>query len=214
MNSGGTLVVNLATGAVGTLTARLLGALLAYEVYRASAARARLPENRRRPCMVVIDEPRVLVGLPVPLDVLFEQARGHKVGLTIAAQSLSQLPEGVARAITTNVGTVAAFRQNPDDASFLARYFTGAQAADLQGLDSFELMVRMGLGDGKVSRPLTLTTEKPEPATTDPRAITKAYVERVGMTAAQVDTEGGIDLAAPGHSPVSGPIGKRRRSQS
>lgn len=212
MNSGGTLVVNLATGAVGTLAARLLGALVTYEVYRASASRARIPESRRRACMVVIDEPRALVGLPVPLDVLFEQARGHKVGLTIATQSLSQLPEGLGRAITSNVGTIGVFRQNADDATFLARYFAGMKAGDLEGLEQYELMLRLGLGNGRIARPLTLTTTEPTKPERDPRALTKKYAERVGMTAAQVDAAGGIATDPPSQSNAA-PVGRKRRSQ-
>jgi hypothetical protein len=215
MNSGGTLVVNLATGAIGTLAARLVGALITYEVYRATAARSRLSVNQRWPSMVVIDEPRALVGLPVPLDVLFEQARGHNVGLTIATQSLSQLPDGLGRAITSNVGTIGAFRQNADDATLLAKYFDRVSSDDLQGLEAFELLLRMGLGNGRVARPLTLSTEAPTKPVRRADSLTRDYAARVGQTADDVDAAVGLRMDASSSVPPAGEdFGRRRRSGS
>lgn len=209
MNEGGVLVVNLASGAVGTLASRLLGALVLYEVYRVSAARSRIPASKRHPAMVVIDEPRTLVGLPVPLDVLFEQARGHAVGMTIAAQSVSQLPLGVSQAMMSNVATIAAFRQNADDATLLAKFLGGVSPIDLQGLEAFELMVRMGLGNGRVSSPLTLATNPPPNAVRWSNTLTRAYVERHGRLPEEVDQE----LSRRHHqSPEDdSPIGRVRR---
>lgn len=211
VNGGGTLIVNLATGAIGSLASRLLGAIVVYEIYRVAAGRSRLPASKRPPAMVVIDEPRALSGLPVPLDVLFEQARGHGVGLTIAAQSISQLPDGVAQAVMSNVATIGAFRQNADDASVLARYLGGLAASDLQGLEAFELMLRLGLGNGRVSTPLTLTTSPLGQPLRRASSVTRAYVERVGQQPADVDR-----ALAERHRFGSGsdlPVGRVRRAE-
>lgn len=91
IDRGRVLIVNLASGTAGAPAARLLGALVVYELAKATLGRASVAPHARRPAMVYIDEPQILGYLPVPLDTLLEQARGFGVGLTVAAQSVAQL---------------------------------------------------------------------------------------------------------------------------
>lgn len=187
MRRGQVVIVNLATGAVGAPAARLLGALVVHALYVATQARARIVPGQRRPFLVFIDEPQTLTALPVPLDLLLEQARGLGVGLTISAQSVGQLPKAVSRAVLTNAATLVAFRQNADDARLLARELDGVSPEDLQALGRFEVTARIGLGDGAVSPPVTGLTFPPDARTSDPEAIRTASAVRYGMEPAAVD---------------------------
>lgn len=209
MRRGQVVVVNLATGTIGAPAARLLGALVVHALYVATQARARIAPGKRRPFLVFIDEPQTLNALPVPLDLLLEQARGLGVGLTISVQSVSQLPKAVSRAALTNAATLVAFRQNADDARLLARELDGVSPDDLQALGQFEVTARIGLGDGAVSAPVTGLTFPPDPPTSDPEAIRKNSAARYGMEPAAVDAA----LFAR-HEPMSNdaPIGRTGRT--
>ena len=119
------VVVSLAPARVGAPASRLIGALTVFALFQAVQGRAGLSERSRRPSMVYIDEPRALGDLPMPLDALLEQARGLGVGVTLAPQSMAQLPKSVREAALTNVATRVVFRQHADDARLLARDLPG-----------------------------------------------------------------------------------------
>lgn len=209
MRSGQILVVSLAPGRIGAPAAQLLGALVLHALYVATQARARIAPGRRRPFYAFVDEPRVLAHLPVPLDTLLEQARGLGVGTTLAVQSLAQLPKAASRAALTNAATLAAFRQNADDARLLARELDGVSAEDLQALAQFEVVARIGLGNGAVAPPATGVTYPPSEPTSDPAAVRKASADRYGMEPAAVDA---ALFARHEQSADEVPIGRRGRT--
>ena len=134
---GRVVVVSLSPGLIGSPASRLLAALVINELFQSVQARSQVPAEKRRPFYVYVDEPKVFTDIPVPLDSLFELARGLGVGLTLAAQSLTQLPTDLAQAALTNAATLVAFRQNADDAKLLARELPGVSAEELQALGRF-----------------------------------------------------------------------------
>jgi len=184
---GRVVVVSLSPGVIGAPASRLLAALVIHELVLGVQARAELPAARRRPFYVYVDEPKVFADVNVPIDSLFELARGLGVGLTLSAQSLTQLPEGLARAALTNAATLVAFRQNHDDAKLLARELPGVSAEELQALGRFEVAARLGLGPGDVSPPVTGRTLPPPTPVSDPDEVRRESAERFGMPPAEVD---------------------------
>lgn len=183
------VIVALSAGRIGSPAARLIGALVIHELFQAVQARAALSPRARQPFFAYIDEPKVLGDLPVPLDSLFELARGLGVGLTLGAQSLMQLPKVVSQAALTNAATIVAFKQAADDAGLLARELSGLTAEELQGLGRFEVAVRLGLGPGDVAPVATGVTLPLPRATSDPDAIRRLSAERYGRTIADIDRE-------------------------
>jgi hypothetical protein len=214
--TGKIVVVSLSAGRIGVPASRLLGALVIHELFQAVQARTALAPARRRPFFAYVDEPKVLADMPVPLDSMFELARGLGVGLTLGAQSLTQLPQAVQRAALTNAATIIAFKQAADDAVLLARELLELNAEELQGLGRFEIAARLGLGPGDTAPVATgVTLPLSEPAS-DPRAIRRASAERYGVPLAAVDEalrrrHGLGGRTAPGASP-DGPVGRVRRS--
>src|SRR4029077_1893217 len=95
MREGRIVVVRLSPGRLCVPTAQLLGALVIYEAYQAVMARQQLEADARRPVGVYVDEPAVMGLSGVPLDALYELARGMGVGITTATQGLYQLPPKV-----------------------------------------------------------------------------------------------------------------------
>lgn len=214
---GQVVIVSLSPGSIGAPASRLLGALVMHELAASIQARARIPVGQRRPFYVLVDEPKVFTDISLPLDSLFELARGLGVGLTLAAQSLAQLPDELARAALTNAATLVAFRQNHDDARLLAHELPGVTPGQLQALGRFEIAARIGLGPGDVSPPVTgRTLASPEPIS-DPDEVRRLSAERYGRRPDDVDValaeRHGLDeQSAVGADAV--PLRRRRRSES
>lgn len=208
------VVVALSAGKIGTPAARLIGALVVHELFQAVQARASLARDRRRPFFAYIDEPAVLGDMPVPLDSLFELARGLGVGLHLGVQSLTQLPKEVMQAALTNAATIVAFKQAADDAQIMARELVSLRAEELQGLGRFGVAVRLGLGPGELAPVATGVTLPLTEPTGDPDAVRRASAERYGRTLASVDQalqqrHGLRTAAAP--APTDTPVGRLRR---
>jgi hypothetical protein len=217
IKKGKIVVVSLSPGRIGAPAARLLGALVCFQFFGAIQARSAIPPQRRKPFLAYIDEPKVLGDIPVPIDSMFELARGLGVGLTLAAQSTAQLPTQVRNAALTNAATLVCFRQNhSDDAELLARHLSGVSAEGLLNLGTFEIIARIGLGPGEVSSVVSGRTLPPLPETIDPARVRRFSAERYGRDLAEVDRalaeRHGQAHNSEARAPASeAPIGKRRR---
>lgn len=184
---GKIVVVSLSPAQVGAAASRLIGAVLVFALFQAVQRRGPLAESARPPFMVYIDEPKALGDLPMPIDALLEQARGLGVGVTIAPQSLAQLPKGLREAVLTNAASRIVFRQNADDARLLAKDLAGVSPEDLQDLAAYEVMARIGVGPGDMVAPVTIRTAPLSGATSDTRAIRMASDAAYGQTVDEVD---------------------------
>ncbi len=187
LDQGRVVIVSLSPGVIGAPASRLLAALVLHDLVLAVQARAQLPAAKRHPFLTYVDEPKVFADVGVPIDSLFELARGLGVGMTLSAQSMTQLPEGLSRAALTNSASLIAFRQNADDAKLLARELPGVAAEELQALGRFEVAARIGLGPGDVSLPVTGRTLPPPEPLSDPEEVRKESAARYGMEPAEVD---------------------------
>jgi hypothetical protein len=212
LRTGKVVVVSVAPGRMGTPAARLLGALVVYQFLTAIQARSALSPSKRTPFMAYIDEPKVLGDIPVPLDSIFELARGLGVGLTLAAQSVMQLPTPVRNAALTNAATLIAFRQNhDDDAALLARHLSGINDEALLNLGPFELVARVGLGPGETANTVSGRSLRPPATITDPAKVRRGSAALYGCDPGAVNqalherhrNDDGDDAA---------PVGRRRRT--
>jgi hypothetical protein len=218
LEQGRVVIVSLSPGVIGAPASRLLAALVLHDLVLAVQARAQLPAAKRRPFLVYVDEPKVFADVNVPIDSLFELARGLGVGMTLSAQSLTQLPEGLARAALTNAATLVAFRQNADDAKLLARELPGVTAEELQALGRFEIAARIGLGPGDVSAPVTGRTLPPAEPLSDPEEVRQESATRYGMEPDEVDaallTRHGLNHQTAAVDVDEAPLKRRKRRAS
>ena len=216
LRHGRVVLVSVSPGQLGGPASRLLGALVLHAFFSAVQARTAIPPAKRTPFALVIDEPRVLADIPVPLDGLLERARGNAVGVTIATQSLSTLPNTVKSAALTNSATLLALRQTADDAELLARQLPGVTAEGLQGLGAFEFIARIGLGAGEVSAPVSGRTLPPPAATSDPEQVRRLAAERYGADPTLVDQALAERHGHPGNAADAigeVPVGRKRRTR-
>lgn len=204
------IVVSLPPGVIGQPSAQLLGALVIFEVWQAVMARQSVRPAERGHIALFMDEPAVLGSLPIPLDTLLETARGMNCGITMAAQSLRQLPERVSRAALTNAATIATFRPSQADASLIARELPGLTADQLQRLDRFTIALRLGLASGTVAPVCTARTLPLQSPVCDPSEIRRLSAAQYGTHPDDVDKQLRVRLGGmkTGDLPAATPIGE------
>jgi hypothetical protein len=208
---GKVLIVPLSPGLLGEEASALLGALVVAELWHATTARAGVAKEQRRPVMAVIDEWQRLVHLPTPMASVLAEARGLGLGLTLAHQSLSQLPEQVREAVMSNARSRIAFQLPASDARLIARDLGGILTADdLQGLGPYEVMAQV-FADGATQVPATARTLPMGPATSGSAAIRRVSALRYGVAAS--DVEAAIRTRQTSGK-QSGPIGRRPKPTS
>ncbi|MEV6446362.1 type IV secretory system conjugative DNA transfer family protein [Amycolatopsis sp. NPDC051716] len=181
-----TVLVNLAKGELGTETGNLLGALVISELWKATVGRIKVSPEKRRPCFAYVDEAQDIVRLPLAIADMLAQARGFKVGFTLANQYIAQLPETVRAAVLGTVRTQIAFAVEHEDAQLLEKRFGPLTADDLTGLAAFEFAMRPCV-DARTLAPVTGTSLPLSEPLTDAAAVATQSRQRHGMTRADVE---------------------------
>jgi hypothetical protein len=159
MDEGKIFVANLAKGKIGEDNCSLLGAMLVTQIQLAALSRANIPENKRRPFYLYVDEVHNFLTLSFA-DILSE-ARKYGLNLTLSHQYIEQLDEKIRAAIFGNVGTIISFRIGAEDARYLAREFYPVfEEADLVNLANYHIYLKL-LINGVTSRPFSAVTFGP-----------------------------------------------------
>lgn len=135
MDSGETLIVNLAKGRIGADVSNVLGGLITTSLMHAAFSRHGLPEAARRPFFLYVDEFHNLTTKT--FAGLLSEARKYGLGLILAHQHLSQTDVEVRDAILGNVGTMLVFRVGANDAPLFERLLPPFSAADFQSQPNY-----------------------------------------------------------------------------
>lgn len=191
LDGGTALLCNLSQGELGMDNSRLLGGAVASRVIQAAMARAGIPEEKRRPAVLIADEFHVYVGPAFPQALA--QVRKYRLGLVLACQNLAQLEElpGM-RTAFLSAGTLCVFKCAAEDGSTLSREFTGFfEAADLVRLDPHQVAVRVAQEHETI--PFSgETIPLEEAAAPDPAGaeeIRRSSREKYGRRAEEVEAE-------------------------
>jgi hypothetical protein len=159
MDEGKILVVNLAKGKIGEDNSSLLGAMIVTKIQLAALSRSDLPENKREPFYLYVDEIHNFLTLSFA-DILSE-ARKYGLNLILAHQYIEQLDEKIRAAIFGNVGTIISFRVGAEDARYLAKEFSPVfNETDLTNLANFHIYLKLMI-DGVTSEPFSAITLPP-----------------------------------------------------
>ncbi len=159
LDDGRILLVNLSKGRLGEDASGLLGSLLITCLQLAAMSRADIPEDRRRPFFLYVDEFQNFAT--ESFATILSESRKYRLGLTLAHQYLDQLDDATRSAVFGNVGSMITFQVGADDAEAIAEQLgADAQSADLLQLPKHTALIRL-LIDGMPSRPFTMRTLPP-----------------------------------------------------
>lgn len=201
-------LVSLPSAVLGGGTARLLAGLIVAQLWAAIRRRAVLPPAQRRLVTLHLDEVGDLLELPTGLPEMLAQARSLGVGVTLAAQHPDQLPPDVRAAVASNARTKLTFQASAQAARFLAPEFPGLAAADLQGLEPFEVAVAVAVGP-TTAPPATGTTLPLSPPTGRSAAVRAWSRQQHGRDRSEI--EAALRARRTPTAPDS-PIGRKRRA--
>ena len=127
------LLVNLSKGLLGDYNSALIGHIVFSRLWSAALERASIPAHERREFFIYIDEFQNMTTDSLP--AVLSEARKFRVGLTLANQFFSQVPELTREAIMGNVGSRITFRLGPKDAEPFAHWLgPDVDSHDLTGL--------------------------------------------------------------------------------
>jgi hypothetical protein len=159
MDQGKVLLINLAKGKIGDDSSNLLGGLFVTSMGLAAYSRADMPEEKRRPFFIYIDEFQNFTTLSIAN--MLSELRKFRVGMVLAHQYLHQLDPAIRHAVLGNAGTLISFRLGPEDAAMIAREFAPVfEPLDLMNLPNHDIYIKLMI-DGTPSPPFSATTLPP-----------------------------------------------------
>ena len=136
MDEGKIIVVNLSEGAITSDVANFLGSLILSRVYLAGMSRESVPEDKRKPFYVYIDEAYRFVSDSIR-DIL-QSLRKYRVYMTLASQYLGQYKKEIAESIPHLCDAIIAFSAGEDTAKQLQEFYKPSlNYSDLTHLPKF-----------------------------------------------------------------------------
>lgn len=157
------LLVNLAKGKIGDLSAQLLGMIIVGKILFAALSRVDLPEDERENFYLYIDEFQNFTTDSIA--TILSEARKYRLNLTIAHQYISQLVKKndtyIRDAVFGNCGTIVSFRIGADDAPVIVKQFAPIFSEyDLLNVPKYSAYMRM-LVDNQVSPAFSVLPNAP-----------------------------------------------------
>lgn len=187
------LLVPLQPGHIGPDRAKLLAAFLLAEVWNAIRERAAMPDAKRDPVMVYVDEVQEFLNLPVDLDDALATARSLRASFTLAHQYGSQLPPAMARAFKNGARNKIAFQLGVDDAKEMAAGQSVLSPEDFMALPAHHVYMKL-VRDNSVQPWVSGVTLPPLDKTagftpSDPAEIRRLSREQYGRPRAEIEAE-------------------------
>jgi len=188
IDEGKILIVNLSKGKIGDDNCSLLGAMIVTKIQLAALSRGDIPEFKRRPFYLYVDEIHNFLTLSFA-DILSE-ARKYGLYLILTHQYIEQLDEEIRSAIFGNVGTLVTFRVGARDAQFLKNEFSPVfDEMDLVNLSNYHIYLRLMI-NGVTSRPFSaITLPPPEVKTSHKSEVIEASRMKFGRPRSAVERE-------------------------
>jgi hypothetical protein len=182
------LLVNLAKGRLGEINANLIGMIIVGKLLMAALSRVDDPSMGFAPFYLYIDEFQNVTTNSIA--AILSEARKYKLGLTVAHQFIAQLDEAIKNAVFGNVGSIAAFRVGPEDATFLEhQYAPTFTASDLMNVENRNAYLRI-LAENTPTPPFSMRTMRPNERNTDYASELIEYsLMRYGRPREEVEAE-------------------------
>jgi hypothetical protein len=163
------LLVNLSKGKLGELGSFLLGLIIVGKIL--INAFARNPEENPPPFYLYLDEFQNVATDSI--QQILSEARKYKLGLILAHQYIKQIDEKIRNAVFGNVGSMAIFRIEPEDAKFVENYFAPTfSAKDIMSQSVGNCYVKI-LANNKPQKPFNLRVPWREGGNEEVRDVVK-----------------------------------------
>jgi hypothetical protein len=167
MDSQKILLLDLAKGKLGDISAYLIGMVLVGKILNAALERGDMDPKERKDFYLYIDEFQNF--LTDSISSILSEARKYGLDLIVGHQFIGQLDKmkEIRDAIFGNVGSMFSFRIGPEDAEFVVKEFRPVFSEyDLVNVEAFTCNAKI-LIDNTASRPFNMhpimPTEPPDP---------------------------------------------------
>lgn len=182
------LLVNLSKGRLGEINANLLGLIIVGKILMAALSRVDMFGQTMNDFYLYIDEFQNVTTNSI--TQILSEARKYRLSLNIAHQYISQIDESIKNAVFGNVGSMAVFRVDADDAKYLeSRFAPTITADDIIKLENRNAYLRL-LVNGQPVKPFNIETLPPEKG--NPEIVAKlkelSYM-RYGKQREEIDAE-------------------------
>ncbi|MBX3119693.1 MAG: type IV secretion system DNA-binding domain-containing protein [Fimbriimonadaceae bacterium] len=178
--------------------AHLVGGLLVSAIQHSAMARVDLPEKKRNPAHLYIDEFETMAS--ESFSSIVAEGRRFGLSLTLSHQNLYQLSTGLRQVLRNNVGLQVFFQTGSLDASELSGEIVGLGSKD----EVKTLLLSQGVGQAIFVRrgqpPVRVQTDKiddPEATSKEVEELKYSGLTRFGRQAEDVETEIRGRLAKP-----------------
>jgi hypothetical protein len=206
------LLVPLQKGVIGPENAQLLGSLVTSELWLALRERRSIPEAKRAPVMIYIDEVQDYLKLPGDLSDALATSRSLKAGWHLAHQYRDQLSPSMRSAFESNARSRICFQLAAGDARAMAAGQTVVSPEDFTALPAYHVYASLMRGNNL--QPWASATTSPPPGrVSSPTEIRRRSRAQYGQTLERIEADfaaliGGSDAAAR----TDAATGRRRRS--
>jgi len=139
MDEGLYVIVNLSEGKIGTELSNFLGSLILSMIYIAGMSRIDLPEEKRRPHFLYVDEAYRFMS--VAMKDIIQTLRKYRVYATLVSHYLTQYQPEVAESIPALCSTIICFRVDDATARAIAPLFPGFSKDELVRLPNYVFAV-------------------------------------------------------------------------
>lgn len=203
------LLVPLNTGIIGNEAAALLGSLIVSSLWGLALGRAAVPEARRHPVSIYIDEAQEFLRLGGELPDALARSRSLRVGWHLAHQFREQFSPEVRAAIDANARSKVAFGVEVADARALAAMAPELEPDDFMALERYEFYSRLVM-KGRPGSWVSGRTLPPPPERADPKQLLRLSQRNYGALEPEPEYE---NFAAGSAEPDLATIGRRKRRE-
>jgi hypothetical protein len=189
------VIVNTAKGTVGEDVAALVGGTLINLVGLLVGEQAGLPENRRRPVTLLVDEFHTMPG--ADYEAILSELAKYGANLVLATQSLARLEaldreqvRALRATVFANLDGLFAFHTSAEDARYLVRELGGeVDEGDLLELGEHRCYARLSAGGERLP---TFSMSLDPPPAGDPAVgdeLARASTTRYGRDVSAVEED-------------------------
>lgn len=137
------VLVEIQKGEIGKTAAQIIGSIVLTKVWAAAQSRIALPEEKRDPFHVYVDETDTFASEGSNFAQILSEAREYGLGFWLASQYLNQLDTDMRRAVTNNCRTKIFFNPSgSEDVSAIAGMLRGVGKESLKGLGRFRAVMQ------------------------------------------------------------------------